>query len=134
MVSPKVKVNHESRSGRSSPMDVDKRDRLRSSPMGSFCLPFRSANGEASDRLKQQQVTRYRTVAFWEIRAAALAQLPDDTGLDGELVVWEAGRLAFERLQQRLARRRGAGALAAAQTWPAHLVSCSTSCTWTAPT
>ena len=42
--------------------------------------------------------------------------------INGELVVWEGGRLAFERLQQRLARRRGAGALAAAQTWPAHLV------------
>ncbi|MEW2268063.1 ATP-dependent DNA ligase [Streptomyces sp. NPDC047853] len=62
------------------------------------------------------------TGAFREIRAAALAQLPDDTGLDGELVVWEGERLAFERLQQRLARRRGAGALTAAQTWPAHLV------------
>ncbi|MFB6772684.1 ATP-dependent DNA ligase [Streptomyces sp. NPDC056337] len=37
-------------------------------------------------------------------------------------MVWEDGRLAFERLQQRLARRRGAGALAAAQTRPAHLV------------
>ncbi|MFF9497922.1 ATP-dependent DNA ligase [Streptomyces flaveolus] len=34
----------------------------------------------------------------------------------------EDGRLAFERLQQRLARRLGAGALVAAQTWPAHLV------------
>ncbi|MFC8069727.1 ATP-dependent DNA ligase [Streptomyces sp. NPDC057293] len=62
------------------------------------------------------------TTAFPEIREAALAQLPEDTGLDGELVVWESSRLAFERLQQRLARRRGAGALAAAQTWPAHLV------------
>ncbi|MFE1996406.1 ATP-dependent DNA ligase [Streptomyces parvulus] len=62
------------------------------------------------------------TAAFPEVREAALAQLPEDTGLDGELVVWESGRLAFERLQQRLARRRGAGALAAAQTWPAHLV------------
>ncbi|MDX3319805.1 ATP-dependent DNA ligase [Streptomyces sp. ME03-5684b] len=62
------------------------------------------------------------TTAFPEVREAALAQLPEDTGLDGELVVWESGRLAFERLQQRLARRRGAGALAAAQTWPAHLV------------
>ncbi|MEW2267959.1 ATP-dependent DNA ligase [Streptomyces sp. NPDC047853] len=59
--------------------------------------------------------------AFPEIREAALAQLPE-AGLDGELVVWEGERLAFERLQQRLARRRGAGALAAAQTWPAHLV------------
>ncbi|MET8572040.1 hypothetical protein [Streptomyces sp. NPDC004783] len=37
-------------------------------------------------------------------------------------MVWEASRLAFERLQQRLARRRGGGALAAAQSWPAHLV------------
>ncbi len=60
--------------------------------------------------------------AFPEILDAALAQLPGDTGLDGELVVWEGERLAFERLQQRLARRRGAGALAAARTWPAHLV------------
>lgn len=63
------------------------------------------------------------TGAFPEIKEAALAQLPGDTGLDGELVVLEGGRLAFERLQQRLARRRGAGALAAAQTWPAHLVT-----------
>ncbi|MGW0491141.1 ATP-dependent DNA ligase [Streptomyces olivaceus] len=62
------------------------------------------------------------TVAFPEIRDAALAQLPVDTGIDGELIVWEGQRLAFERLQQRLARRRGAGALAAAHTWPAHLV------------
>ncbi|MFD8489440.1 ATP-dependent DNA ligase [Streptomyces sp. NPDC059712] len=62
------------------------------------------------------------TAAFPEIADAALAQLPADTGLDGELVVWEGERLAFERLQQRLARRRGAGALAAARTWPAHLV------------
>ncbi|MDX3370683.1 ATP-dependent DNA ligase [Streptomyces sp. ME02-6987-2C] len=62
------------------------------------------------------------TAAFPEIADAALAQLPADTGLDGELVVWEGERLAFERLQQRMARRRGAGALAAARTWPAHLV------------
>lgn len=62
------------------------------------------------------------TVSFPEIRDAALAQLPGDTGLDGELVVWESGRLAFERLQQRLARRRGAAITAAARAWPAHLV------------
>jgi ATP-dependent DNA ligase len=61
------------------------------------------------------------TPAFPEIRAAAPAQLPADTGLDGELVVWEADRLAFERLQQRLARRRTAAADAARQ-WPAHYV------------
>ncbi len=39
------------------------------------------------------------TAAFPEVRSAVLAQLPEDTGLDGELVVWESGRLAFERLQ-----------------------------------
>ncbi|MGW8713098.1 hypothetical protein [Streptomyces sp. NPDC055752] len=43
------------------------------------------------------------TTAFPEVREAALAQLPEDTGLDGELVVWESGRLAFER------RRRARG-------------------------
>ncbi|WP_329297297.1 hypothetical protein OG410_01030 [Streptomyces sp. NBC_00659] len=41
------------------------------------------------------------------------AQLPDATLLDGELIVWEAGRLAFERLQ------RGAGAARAADEWSA---------------
>ncbi|MFH0176620.1 hypothetical protein [Streptomyces cacaoi] len=58
--------------------------------------------------------------SFPEIRAAA-AQLPGDTGLDGELVVWEEGRLTFERLQQRLPRR-GSPAVAAAARWPAHFV------------
>ncbi|MFH9677461.1 ATP-dependent DNA ligase [Streptomyces sp. NPDC017405] len=61
------------------------------------------------------------TGSFPEIRTAALAHLPGDTGLDGELVVWESGRLAFERLQQRLARR-GAGTAEAARQWPAHYV------------
>ncbi|MFF7550121.1 hypothetical protein ACFZCU_41805 [Streptomyces canus] len=50
-------------------------------------------------------------------------QLPDATALDGELVVRDAaGRLAFEQLQNRLARR-GAGAARAAQEWPAHFVA-----------
>ncbi|MFI1293328.1 hypothetical protein ACH4VM_33620 [Streptomyces sp. NPDC020792] len=62
------------------------------------------------------------TGSFPEVRAAALAQLPADTGLDGELVVWESDRLAFERLQQRLARR-GTGAAEAARLWPAHYVA-----------
>ncbi|MFD7438360.1 hypothetical protein [Streptomyces sp. NPDC059861] len=61
------------------------------------------------------------TAWFPEIRTAALAQLPADTGLDGELVVWESGRLAFERLQQCLTRR-GAGAAKAGQEWSAHYV------------
>jgi hypothetical protein len=43
--------------------------------------------------------------------------------MDGELVVWDAaGRLAFERLQNRLARR-GAGAVRADEEWPAHFVA-----------
>ncbi|MGW0422414.1 ATP-dependent DNA ligase [Streptomyces sp. NPDC003015] len=49
--------------------------------------------------------------------------LPDATTLDGELVVWDAaGRLAFERLQNRLARR-GDGAARAGEEWPAHFVA-----------
>ncbi|MFG2473189.1 ATP-dependent DNA ligase [Streptomyces canus] len=60
--------------------------------------------------------------AFPEIGAGA-AQLPDATALDGELVVWDAvGRLAFERLQNRL-QQRGAGAARAASEWPAHFVA-----------
>ncbi|WP_373560410.1 hypothetical protein [Streptomyces sp. Ag109_G2-15] len=47
--------------------------------------------------------------------------LPDATALGGELVVWESGRLAFERLQGRL--RRGAGAVEASRTWPSHFVA-----------
>jgi ATP-dependent DNA ligase len=62
------------------------------------------------------------TAAFSEIHDAAIGQLPGDTGLDGELVVWESGCLAFKRLQQRLARRRGDDARAAARAWPVHLV------------
>lgn len=59
--------------------------------------------------------------SFPEIVAGA-AQLPEATAMDGELVVWEAGRLAFERLQNRL-QRRGAGASRAAGEWPAHFVA-----------
>lgn len=43
-------------------------------------------------------------------------------GLDGELVVRERNRLAFERLQQRLARR-GAAAAQAAREWSAHFTA-----------
>lgn len=59
--------------------------------------------------------------AFPEI-VAGVAQLPDTIALDGELVVWEQGRLAFERLQNRL-QRRGAGAARAAAEAPAHFVA-----------
>ncbi|MFD9984034.1 ATP-dependent DNA ligase [Streptomyces massasporeus] len=59
--------------------------------------------------------------AFPEIVTGA-GQLPDATALDGELVVWEHDRLAFERLQNRL-QRRGAGAARAADEAPAHFVA-----------
>lgn len=59
--------------------------------------------------------------SFPEVRAGAV-QLPDATALDGELVVWEGGRLAFERLQGRL-QRRSAGAARLAAEWPAHFVA-----------
>ncbi|MEU0037589.1 ATP-dependent DNA ligase [Streptomyces sp. NPDC006333] len=59
--------------------------------------------------------------AFPDIAAAAV-QLPDATALDGELVVWEDDRLAFERLQNRL-QRRGTAADRAAAEWPAHFVA-----------
>src|SRR5690606_23877858 len=52
---------------------------------------------------------------FPELRSGAV-QLPDATALDGELVVWEGGRLAFERLQGRLQRRDAGGR-------PAHFVA-----------
>ncbi|MFE1206183.1 ATP-dependent DNA ligase [Streptomyces sp. NPDC058762] len=59
--------------------------------------------------------------AFPEVRVGA-AQMPDATALDGEIVVWEGGRLAFERLQQRL-QRRGAGAASLAAQLPCHFVA-----------
>ncbi|WP_328475881.1 hypothetical protein OHS71_01255 [Streptomyces sp. NBC_00377] len=60
--------------------------------------------------------------SFPEVVAGAV-QLPDANSLDGKLVVWDAaGRLAFERLPNRLARR-GAGAARAAQEWPANFVA-----------
>ncbi|GGZ42773.1 ATP-dependent DNA ligase [Streptomyces poonensis] len=58
---------------------------------------------------------------FPDIRSGS-GQLPDATALDGEIVVWEAGRLAFERLQKRLQRRRAQAARLAAE-WPAHFVA-----------
>lgn len=61
------------------------------------------------------------TEAFPDIAAAAAA-LPPGAVLDGELIVWENGRLAFERLQGRLNRTKTATAALAAQ-WPAHFVA-----------
>lgn len=58
--------------------------------------------------------------AFPEVTAAA-DRLPDATAFDGEIVVWDGGRLAFERLQGRL-NRTGAAAARSAEAAPAHFV------------
>ncbi|MFI1487466.1 hypothetical protein [Streptomyces sp. NPDC020747] len=42
--------------------------------------------------------------------------------INGELIVWESERLAFERLQGRL-QQRGAVAVRLADQWPAHFVA-----------
>lgn len=60
------------------------------------------------------------TAAFPEIVTAAAA-LPPDVVLDGELVVWEDGRLAFHRLPGRLGRRPTTVARLA-RAAPAHFV------------
>jgi ATP-dependent DNA ligase len=62
------------------------------------------------------------TLAFPEISAAAEMELPDDTVLDGELVIWNEGRLAFELLQSRLNSTKSAAARHAAHH-PAHYVA-----------
>ncbi|MGW0585106.1 ATP-dependent DNA ligase [Streptomyces sp. NPDC002920] len=60
------------------------------------------------------------SAAFPEI-IAALRRFPFSVVFDGELVVWEEIRLAFERLTQGL-HRRGAAAQQAAAAQPAHYV------------
>lgn len=58
------------------------------------------------------------TTAFPEIAAAAAEQVPPGWALDGELVVWQNGRLDFEALQRRAGRTPRNAALAA-RTSPA---------------
>jgi ATP-dependent DNA ligase len=62
------------------------------------------------------------TRAFPELTSASMAAAwPRGAVADGELVVWHEGRLAFERLTERLNRRPGTVARLAA-TAPANLV------------
>lgn len=75
---------------------------------------------EGRVELRSRRGTDMRA-AFPEILTGA-TQLRDGTAFDGELVVWEEGRLAFERLQHRL-QRRGATAEWAAGELPAHFVA-----------
>ncbi|MEV0597699.1 hypothetical protein AB0I82_00135 [Streptomyces sp. NPDC050315] len=60
------------------------------------------------------------TAAFPELVAAA-AELPNDVVLDGEVIIWADGRLAFEYRTRRLSRRPAAAARLAEQH-PAHFV------------
>lgn len=62
------------------------------------------------------------TAAFPEIAQAASRDLPADTVLDGELVIWDQGRLSFELLQSRLNSTRAVAARQAAEH-PAHYVA-----------
>ncbi|MFH8379071.1 ATP-dependent DNA ligase [Streptomyces cyaneofuscatus] len=63
------------------------------------------------------------TAAFPEItRATASFPAGVEFAMDGELVVWEEGRVAFERLQGRL-NRTAVGAARMAAQWPAHYVA-----------
>jgi ATP-dependent DNA ligase len=61
------------------------------------------------------------SASFPEIIAALTDQLPAGTVLDGELVAWRDGRLAFEVLQQRMSRGTRTAA-DAARAAPASLV------------
>ena len=49
------------------------------------------------------------TDRFPDIAAAALAQVPAGTVLDGEVVIWNGTRLDFGLLQQRMVHRRRRG-------------------------
>jgi ATP-dependent DNA ligase len=62
------------------------------------------------------------TRAFPEVERSAAEELPVDVLLDGELVVWHDGRLAFEWLVQRI-NRTGATAARLAGEYPAHFVA-----------
>ncbi|MFB8026832.1 MULTISPECIES: ATP-dependent DNA ligase [unclassified Streptomyces] len=85
---------------------------------GFRCMLARYADGRVLLRsCRGTDMTR----AFPEIARAAIA-LPADTALDGELVMWERDRLAFERLQGRL-NRTAASAARLACEWPAHFVA-----------
>ncbi len=55
------------------------------------------------------------TAAFPDVAAAAAAQLPPGTVVDGELVVWSGGGFDFAALQRRLARSHTVGKLARQQ-------------------
>lgn len=62
------------------------------------------------------------TRAFPDLAGDAWTDLPPDTLLDGEIVIWHEGRLAFELLGHRLNRTPAAAMRLATET-PAHYVA-----------
>lgn len=86
---------------------------------GYRALVARRVNGAVELRSRRgTDLTR----AFPEIAAAAARDLPPDTLLDGELVIWHHDRLAFEQLGRRLGRTPAAATHLAAET-PAHFIA-----------
>ncbi|MGW5846687.1 ATP-dependent DNA ligase [Streptomyces sp. NPDC055254] len=72
----------------------------------------------AADVTLQARSGRIVTAAFPDLAAAA-SQLPAGTVLDGEVVVWHAGRTEFALVQRRAAVASAARAAVLAQTLPA---------------
>jgi ATP-dependent DNA ligase len=64
----------------------------------SRCLAFVHDGRAVLQSRQQRSLTRY----FPEITAALIAQVPDGTVLDGELVIWRDGRFDFTALQRRI--------------------------------
>ncbi|MFF8902901.1 hypothetical protein ACF082_36180 [Streptomyces lydicus] len=75
---------------------------------GYRCLLARHPDGRVE--LNSRRGTAL-AVAFGDIASAALRDLPEEgVLLDGELVVWHEGRLAFDRLQRRMNRTAASAA------------------------
>ncbi|MBT2448231.1 ATP-dependent DNA ligase [Streptomyces sp. ISL-43] len=81
---------------------------------GHRLVVLRTVEGVALQARSGRIVTR----AFPDLAAAAL-QLPAGTVLDGEVVVWHAGRTEFALVQRRAAAASAARAAVLAQTLPA---------------
>jgi ATP-dependent DNA ligase len=86
---------------------------------GFRCLLFRRPDGRVE---LQSRAGRLLTGAFPEIARVAREHLPGGVVLDGELVIWVNGRLAFPQLQRRMAGSARA-VLAHSLEYPAHLVA-----------
>ncbi|MEU8140137.1 ATP-dependent DNA ligase [Streptodolium elevatio] len=82
-------------------------------------LLSRAADGAVD--LRSRRGTRL-VPAFGDIAAAAERDLPRGVVLDGEVVVWHGGRLAFDLLQRRM-HRTAASAAREARAYPANLVA-----------